>query len=171
MELLKFLQKVLIDQFETVKEFGESTLVVKHGIGTYYLIVPVSNDICAMYEWNEYSNIDSDVIHTIVLKQTEKATILYQEYIRLLFDSIPRTCVEEVNTIYQRYKLNVGFKHSNCYEINQNELVKVYHDAYNKCWFVKVFDKEYALSNEKAALRIQEFIYHDSKYIIGQRWR
>jgi hypothetical protein len=66
--------------------------------------------------------------------------------------------------------MDVNFIPSNCYVINQDELVKVYHDAYNKCWFVKVFDRVYALSNKKAALRIQEIIYNDSKNIIERRW-
>lgn len=170
MELLKFFHKVLIEQFEVVKVFDESSLVVKNSIGVYCLIVPISHDICAMYEWNDYANTDNDTVHAIVLQQTVKATILYQEYIRLLVDSIPRTCVEEVNTLYQLYRMDVNFIPSNCCVINQNELVKVYHDAYNKCWFVKVFDRVYALSNKKAALRIQEIIYNDSKNIIERRW-
>lgn len=171
MELLKFLNNVLIDQFELVEKLDESSFVVKNNMGTYCLIVPVSNDICAMYEWNDYVNTDNDTVHAIVLQQTAKATILYQEYIRLLVDSIPRTCVEEVNTINQQYGIRVDFNPANCYEINPNELVKVYHDTYNKCWFVTVFDRVYALSNEKAALRIQEIIYYDSKNIIERRWR
>lgn len=169
MELLRFLHPSLIDQHEAIETFSENSIVYCEE-DSYFLIVPVTDDICALYRWNNYEKSDKCQHLSIVQQQKENASLLYREYVRLLVDSIPRSCVESVYVIYHQYKVDVDFKESNCCEFNDNELVKLYYDSVNMCWFVKIYDKAYAISNKNAALRIQEIIYNDCKAIIERRW-
>ena len=170
MELLRFLHISLKDQYDTIETFGENSIVYGEE-GSFFLIVPVSQNVCAMYKWENYQNIPQQERLQIVQKQTEKAGMLYREYIRLLVDTFPRTIVNEVNTLYHRYGTNVTFVESNCGELDNNELVKLYYDSINKCWFVRIYSKVYGFSNEKVARRVQEIIYNDSVNIIERRWR
>ncbi len=169
MELLRFLHISLIDQYDAIETFGENSIVYNED-DSYFLIVPVSNDVCALYLWENYLDFPQTEHLQIVQKQIEKASVLFRENIRLLVDTFPRTCVNEVNTLHHLYGINVTFIESNCGELGNYELVKLYYDSANKCWFVKVYNKVYAFSNEKAARRVQEIIYYDSVDIIERRW-
>lgn len=169
MQLLNFKAISFIDSLDKIESFNNGSIIYEDENEQFRLAVPVSDTVCAIYAWDNY-DINNQERISIVEQCIQRAKILYQENIRLLVDNFPRTCVNEVYVIYYQYKGNKTFSKSYCLLVKQNGAVELYKHVTDNYWYIKIYDNEYCITNEKAARRIYEIISNDCECIIKARW-
>ena len=160
-----------IDSFDYVWKYRNVT-IISDGV-LYLAAFQISNDNVAVYEWTEYPSLTEQDRIKLLNEKIDEVKTIYSSTIQLVMDRFPNTILYEVNCLIRRYGNDKPIDEATK-DLNpkNNAIVKVYTNADNDNWWIKLLDTPFcSVSNEKAALQIVQYLLQDCINLITDRWK
>lgn len=168
MKFKKYALKSFIDSFDIVWCYKSFDVFLNGEL--YYVSFPVSKDVVAVYEWQEYTTtIDKQ---RIVEEKYDEVKNIFHSTVQVIFDKFPKTIREEVFILLKQYGVNEI--PTDLIEIieKDNRIVQIFTNTQNDRWIIYLLNEFFCcVNNFNAALQIHRYLNKDCKNLIQNRWR
>ena len=171
MEFTGYTNKTMIDLTDKIYSYKEN--YVFNDDEHIKLAIKLPDNYYSLYIWDEYSNLDTEDVDSIIESKSKETIRLFQETIGLYNTRFPTSIYKEVNTIIRINGIPEVLSGNNYTETVKEECgVSLMHDFLNNSWLVRIGKiVNYPLNNEKSARKVFDLIVKDISNYICYKWK